>query len=66
MCYFKGGIPMPNFYRWLFFFSVLWNVGYLSGLLKIELQKKNYYGFVGLCLILGVVFVVLLVNFVNF
>lgn len=56
---------MPVFYRWLFSVFILWNTVYLSGLLKAELKKKNYYGFVGLCLILGVVFTVLLVNFVN-
>ena len=57
---------MPIFYKWLIFLFVLWNTVYLSGLLKIEIKKKNYYGFVGICLIVGVTLGVFLVNFVNF
>lgn len=57
---------MPIFYRWLIFLFILWNAVYLSGLLKIELKKKNYYGFVGICIILGAVFITFLANFVNF
>lgn len=57
---------MPILYKWLFFLFILWNAVYLSGLLRIEFKKKNYYGFVGICLILGAVFAAFLASFVNF
>ncbi len=66
MYYFKGGMSVPVFYRWLIFLFILWNTVYLSGLLRIELKKKNYYGFVGICLLLGAVYATFLANFVNF
>lgn len=39
---------MPELYKYLFIGLIIWNILYLSGLMKIEKQKKNYFGVLGI------------------